>query len=252
MQTAFQLFGKYMGNGLLLGWYLIMVVYLWKREQDSLKRILFVYFPTLFLLLYFNPLVIRLVYSFIGEEIYYRMLWLLPVGITIGYGCITMEENLPREKKSFFYPLCACLILFSGSFVYSNVHFKKAENLYHMPQAVVEICDSIVVEGREVMAVFPKELLQYVRQYTPLVCMPYGREVLVSQWGADEPIFDLMEEEVIDLNRLLPLCKEADCHYLILPKEKKVQGEFSLYDYVYCGEICGYRLYRDTTMYLGY
>ena len=59
--------------------------------------------------------------------------------------------------------MCAVLVMLSGSFIYSNEFFNRAENLYHVPQSVVDICDAIEVEGREVMAVFPAELLQYVR-----------------------------------------------------------------------------------------
>ena len=76
-----------------------------------------------------------------------------------------------------------------------------------MPQAVVDICDAIQVEGREVMAVFPKEMLSFVRQYTPLVCMPYGREMLVERWNADNPLYDAMEAEVLDMDVILPLAK---------------------------------------------
>ena len=70
------------------------------------------------------------------------------------------------------------VLMISGKLVYSSPLFSRAENTYHIPQVVVDICDAIEVEGREVMAAFPDEFLLYVRQYSPVICMPYGRESL--------------------------------------------------------------------------
>ncbi len=242
----------YMGTGLLLGWFFLSMVYLWKTEKEKWKRILFVYFPLCVLVVFFNPLAFRLVYEFAGEEIYYRILWLLPISMTISYCGVNIIYRLQEKKRLVGVIGYLGLIMVSGKCIYGNPHFSRAENIYHMPEAVVEICDEIVIEGREVMGVFPKEMLQYVRQYTPLVCMPYGREELVPQWLADNPMFVLMEEDEVSLDRLLPLCKESGVHYLILPEDKTVIGEFEDYDYVLVKNIRGYNLYRDTTIYMGF
>jgi len=252
--TIGSLFQGYMGKGLILGWFLICIFILWKTEKDRMKRILFVYFPLIVLLLFFNPLWARFIYAFIGDEIYYRLLWLLPVGITIAYCLVEMIGRSQGKMRIFLAGASLAGIIFSGSFIYANVHFHPAENIYHMPEAVVEICDSIEVEGREVMAVFPLEMVQYVRQYTPLVCMPYGREVLVTEWnrGSEDRINDFMRLKEIPLCEFIPLCKEKGCHYIILPEEIAVVGDFADYEYVLQDTIRGYRIYRDTTMYLGY
>lgn len=248
------LFQGYMGKGLILGWFLICMVVLWKREKEPFKRILFLYLPIFILILFFNPLWAGLIWDFIGEEIYYRLLWLLPVTITIAY-CMVELIGESKGKMRVFLGGAACVgVLFSGSFIYANVHFHPAENIYHMPETVVEICDSIVVEGREVMAVFPIDMVQYVRQYTPLVCMPYGRETLVADWnrGSEDRINDYMRLKEIPLSEFIPLCKEKECHYIVLPEDIVVNGDFADYDYVLQDTIRGYRIYRDTTMYLGY
>ena len=108
----------------------------------------------------------------------------------------------------------------SGSLIYRNPYFQKAENVYHVPQSVVDICDAIEVPGREVMAVFPGELLQYVRQYSNLVCMPYGRNIVVSKWTVQNDLYDVMEQETIDAGELATLAREEQCAYIILPETK--------------------------------
>lgn len=244
-------FQDFMGTGLIMGWYLLVLVYLWFTEKDRRKRVLLLYVPLMVLVLYFNPLFARLVYRAVGDEIYYRLLWLLPVTVVVAYGTVCIYGRIKSRKKYWFAALSAVLVTVSGSCIYASPHFHRAENLYHMPQAVVDICDAIQVEGREVMAVFPKEMLSLVRQYTPLVCMPYGREMLVSRWQADNPLYDAMEAEVLDMDVILPLSKTYSSHFVIVPEGKEIVGNVEDYGFVLVDRIDGYVIYQDTSVYIG-
>ena len=171
--------------------------------------------------------------------------------IVVAYGTVCVYGRIKSGKKYWFAALSAVLVMVSGSCIYASPHFHRAENLYHMPQAVVDICDAIQVEGREVMAVFPKEMLSLVRQYTPLVCMPYGREMLVSRWGADNPLYDAMEAEVLDMDVILPLAKTYSSHFVIVPEGKEMVGRVEDYGFVLVDRIDGYVIYQDTSVYIG-
>ena len=184
--------------------------------------------PVILLLLYFNPLFAELVFGVAGGEIYYRIIWLLPITIVIAYTCVcilgdmvrkqndsgrdrTSEGKVKKGLPSIVAAVClGGLIVISGSFIYDNPFFHKAENLYHVPDSVVHICDAINVPGREVMAVFPLELVQYVRQYSPVTRMPYGREMTVERWNYYNPLCEAMYAQVIDMEVLAPLVKEAE------------------------------------------
>ncbi len=245
------LFRDFMGTGLLVGWYLLASVYLWVKERDRRRRVLLLYVPLAVMLLYFNPLFARLVYGAVGSEIYYRILWLLPMTLVIAYTVVHIYDRMQGRKKYLFGLLSACLVVISGSCIYASPHFHKAENVYHMPQAVVDICDAIQVPGREVMAVFPREMLSYVRQYTPLVCMPYGREMVVERWGVENPLYDAMEAEVLDMDLILPLAKTYSSHFVIVPEDKEQTGKIEEYGFVYYDTIDGYVIYQDTSVYIG-
>lgn len=242
------LFREYMGTGLIMIWFLVSLIYLWVNETRKYIRIMFVYLPVILLLLYFNPLFASLVYGLAGSEIYYRILWLLPVTIVIAYTCVHIYGKLKGVKQSFFALCMIAVIAVSGSYVYNNPYFSRAENSYHVPDSVVDVCDAIVVPGREVRGVFPKELLQYVRQYAPTVCMPYGREVLVERWNYDVPLYDAMEAEVVDWEKLAPLVIESCSHYVILPANREMVGEPTDFGLVWFGQIDGYAIYRNTNM----
>ncbi len=239
-----ELFREFMGTGLILILYLISLVYLFVREKRQVVRILLIYVPLVLLLFYFNPLFADLVYGLAGAEVYYRILWLLPITIVIAYTCVQIYGELKGPVKSLWAIAAAVVIALSGSYIYSNPHFQKAQNMYHVPDAVVNICDTIVVPGREVMVVFPIELVQYVRQYTPLVCMPYGREMIVERWHYQNDLHDVMESEPIDLRQLAPLAKEARCHYVVLRKDSVVIGNLAAANWSFVKETDGYEIYR--------
>lgn len=246
-----ELFRNYMGTGLVLVWFLAAVLYLFFEEEDKGRRILFLYVPVILFFLFFNPLFIKVIYGFVGDEVYYRVLWLLPVTIVLAYTIIQVYSKLRGCQGKVFLGISVFFIIISGSCIYSNVQFGKADNLYHIPQEVVDICDAIEVEGREVMAVFPSEMIIYVRQYSPLVCMPYGREVLVERWDMGNELYAVMEAETVDAEKLATLAKQYSCHYVILHEDKEIQGNLEEYDYTLFDVIGEYRIFRDTTVYIG-
>lgn len=245
---AINLFWEYMGTGLVMILFLISLIYLWRTEERKYVRILFIYVPVILLLCFFNPLLAALLYGFGEEEIYYRILWLLPVTVTIAFAAASLYGRLTDKRRTVFALAAAAGIMVSGSYIYSNPYFRKADNLYHVPDSVVHICDAIAVPGREVQAAFPLELVQYVRQYDPTICMPYGREMTVDRWNYwwERELPEEMEQETIDLSRLAPLTKEEGCHYIILPEDKKILGDPAGYGWEVFARTDGYVIYRDT------
>lgn len=243
MQDVITLFRDYMGTGLTMIWFLLALIYLWLKEKRTNFRILFIYVPIILLVLFFNPIVARIVFRVGDVEIYYRILWLLPVTMTIACAVTEIFGQLRGKVRILFAVLAAVILMVSGSLIYQNPLFHRAENWYHMPQSVVHICDAIVVEGREVMAVFPEELLQYVRQYDGTVCMPYGREMTVDRWNVWNELYAAMEAEEVDATALTVLARERGCHYIILPEDKKIVGDMAAYSYELFDRMDGYVIY---------
>lgn len=243
------LFREYMGKGLVVVLFLAALVYLFLKEERKQIRILFLYVPVLLLLLFFNPVFFHLVQSFVGDEIYYRILWLMPVTIVTAYAAVSVCRRYEGKRRALCAGAAALLIVVSGSCVYGNPLFSKAENLYHVPDSVVHICDAIEIEGREVTAAFPLELVQYVRQYSPVVCMPYGRELLVdvswTEWAMSHELCDEIEVARPDARVLGSLAREEACVYIILDEEKEIQGDLQEQGYAFFGKTDGYVIYKD-------
>lgn len=240
-------FQKYSGTGLIVCWFFVAWFYLFFREEKKENRVLFVYMPAVLLLLFFNPIFYKVFGHLTEDAIYFRFLWLLPITMVIAYTVIKIFITLNGAKQYIFLLLSFVLIVFSGRLVYLNPLFERAENPYHVPQEVVEICDMIEVEGREVVAAFPREFILYVRQYSAVVCMPYGREV----FSYYNPFYSMMNEAVIEVKKLAELAKQAGCHYIILSEEKELDGSLEDFSYEVFGKVDDYVIYRDVNIYIG-
>lgn len=239
-------FYKYMGSGTILILYLAAVLFLFLKEKNRPVRILFLYVPSIVLLIFFNPLFARLFEKFLGQEIYFRMLWMAPMSPTLAYCAVRLCRLSRGRGRVCLAAAAAVLIMISGNLVYRNPLFSRAENIYHVPWEVVEICDRIQVEGREVRAAFPAEFLTYVRQYSPVVCMPYGRNAILYSWTNDLYL-ELLKSE-IDVERVAELAKEMGCHYVIISEDKALNGRMEDYAYRFFGKVGEYVIYMDTTM----
>lgn len=238
-------FQKYGGSGLILCWFLVSLIYLFLREKKKNNRILFIYVPTVILFLFFQPWFYKIFYGLTEEAIYFRFLWLLPVIVVIGYAATHVLMGLTGIKKLCFGLAAMLLVMVSGKLVYTSPLFERAENPYHVPWEVVEICDAIEIPGREVMAVFPNEFLVYVRQYSSTVCMAFGREVYMGEFNEFQ---QLMEKDEILVEKMAAFAKQKGSHYVIISEEKQLLGDVSEYDYEVFGQVGEYVIYKDTTM----
>jgi len=243
------LYEKYIGTGMIAGLLLIAVIYLLVTEKNKNIRIIFLYMPIMVLVLFFCPFFAGLFDYFVGIEIYFRFMWLVPVAVILGYAAVKIVISQSGKKRLFTGAALGVIVMISGSFIYRNPEYPVAENIYHVPQEVVDICDAIRVEGREVVAAFPREHLLYVRQYSPYVCMPYGRDAYIGE--VQDDLYDALGFAKIDAGNVVKYARNRGCHYVVFSAEKPIIGKFEDYDYRLFDEISGYVIYEDTTIYKG-
>lgn len=246
---VYGIFQKYMGTGIVVILFLAAIVYLFLTEKRKERRILLIYLPVLTLLLYFNPLFAAFFCKVVDTEIYFRICWLLPVGVVLGYSAVQIAERFEGKKQACLIAGMLCLIAISGKLVYTNPLYSRAQNPYHVPDSVVHICDAIKCEGREVMAAFPREMVLYVRQYSPYVCMPYGRDAYETEFNHFEK---LMDADVIDLETMWERIELFGVHYIILDEKKEILGDPQDFNLVEFDRMDGYVIYYNNNLSLTY
>ncbi len=243
--TAFLVWQNISGSGMLAALYVCAVVFLFFQEKETYKRILLVYLPAFWLGVLFLPVTYKIVAEVIDVEIYYRFFWMLPMTLVIAYTAVQVYHLYRGKYRGLVAVGLVAVLMLSGDFVYNNWRYTKAENEFHVPDSVVEICDSMHAEGREVLALFPMELMQYVRQYDSTICMPYGRNVLVEDWNINHPLYDMMEAEVVDCDALGEAASLYACSYVVLGENRDVVGDLTAGGYVLKDTIHGYEIYYN-------
>ncbi|MGN1180676.1 MAG: hypothetical protein ACI4SD_05620 [Suilimivivens sp.] len=241
------IFKLYTGLKLLFVLTLAAWIYLLVTEKNKKKRILFVYAPVLILLLFLFPVSRKaFVAAGLDGETYYRVLWTIPFGMITACGACRF---FGRHKRIGLV-ITSALIILCGNYVYKSGYISKAENLYHIPDTVIEICELIhpedADENMQVMVVVPEELVHFVRQYDSDIRMPYGREMIASQWDYYNEVHAAMEEtEVINLANLIEACRKEYCQYIVLSPSRKVDSDPEELGLTFLAEIDGYRVYLD-------
>lgn len=234
----------YAGNGRAVALLAVAGIYLFVKEKEKTKRAALVYLSVASLVLYFIPVIPALINRFGDDEVAYRLLWLLPMTAVIGYAMVLFLGNI---KKTWLrvpaFLICLALLVLTGDYVYDNPYFSVAENRFHVPNTVIQVCDAIIVEGREVKAVMPGEMLPYVRQYTANVVMPYGREAAVERWELGTELYYLMEAETLDAEAITVLAAQEQCAFIVVHGGKPRTGSMEQNDYRFYRSVAGYEIY---------
>jgi len=245
MLDILTIFKQYCGSGFYPFLFLAALIYLLATEKDRKIRIVLLDTSLVIAVLFFFPL-FKKVMDILDEGTYYRILWLLPMTVVIAYAGVKL---IGRHNRIGFAALALVLIL-TGQCVYQNINISRAQNRFHIPNAVIALCNEMMpAEDEErVWAVFPDELIHFVRQYSSEIQMPYGREMLEAgwEWNWDtHPIYRVMREAPIDLEELVPLLTEYNVQYLVLNRSVPVEGDLQECGLIKLTAIEGYELYRN-------
>ena len=244
-------FKLYFGNPGLAILLVASAIYISVCEKDWKKRIILGFLPLVILAGFLLP-VTKIVYVAAfdeGSDTYYRLLWLVPMYFVIGYAACKLLLSITKPLyKAIVLGAVVAMILVRGSLVYLNQYMSVAENAYHIPQHVIDVCDVIApAEGEpRVRAAFPSELVHFVRQYDTNILMPYGREMVATQWDYYNVVYEVMEKpEVIDAEALLEATRLTGCSYIVLSKERKIDKNLVSLGLTLVDTVGGYRIYAD-------
>lgn len=248
MRRTIEIYQQYSGSSAYLLLFLAALFYLWFTQKDRSVGIILVYLSaSVFVLFFFPVFAYFAMHYFLDEEVYYRFLWLLPVGIVVSFASVRLIENRKKRLHQIMAGvLCVILIVANGSLIYKNPAVTKAENSYHLPEEVILVADQIRIEDTWVKAVVPSELIQFIRQYDGYIMMPYGREMLVGSWEQNHDLYQAMESDNIHAEYVAILCRENEVDYIVTRKLTPVKGDFEEFGFEKIGETPMYHIFIDT------
>ncbi|MCR4923108.1 MAG: hypothetical protein K5931_03785 [Lachnospiraceae bacterium] len=161
----------------------------------------------------------------INERIFFpdlqaRFIWILlvaPVTALIMGAMIKACES--KRDRGLAILLLIPFIFFSGEFKINANEFKKAENLYKLPQALLDISDEMLSEKEEPKVIVPYEIAHVFRQYSTDIMLLYGEDATFYRIApTDFIIQDVcreMEKEIPNLEFINKVAKDEKVDYIV-------------------------------------
>lgn len=209
-----------------------------EKKSDRIG-VLAVYTATV-LFLFFFPISAMIIRKCVGADVYWRVLWILPVIPVIAYGG-TCFVQLARKKavQAVFLVVVLAGIMFSGTSVYEG-NYIRTHNHQQVPDEVAHVCNLINAhrgDGEALLAT-DNNLSPYIRVYDPSITMIYGRLGRGAQTKEDKEIYKKINVEQAEYSEIAQRVKERGCNYLVIcvyneEQEREIEAEgYVLLDYV--------------------
>ncbi len=241
----------YNNNSFLLPLFLIALLFLWMTEKDRELRVVLLYLVAMIGAIFLCP-----VYAWVGmkidADIYYRVLWSLPIGILVCYSVVKLMARFKAlASKALVFILAVLVIVMNGELVYTNSFHIKSVNAYHIPQQVIDVADALRLDNYKPIAVLPAELLPFFRQYTADVYTPYGRNILEPAWTFHDELYDAMEGDrnAYDVAEVARCARSHHCAFVVLSCAKQMNGSMEEQGYFLFRFVQGYFIYMDYNYY---
>lgn len=241
----------YNNQSFLVPLFLIALLFLWVTEKKKRLRVVLVYLVTALGVVFVCPL-----YAWIGiridAEIYYRVLWALPMGILVCYSVVKLMMRFRSIfSRGLVFVTALLVICINGDLVYTKTLHFKVVNAYHMPQQVIDVAEALKLDNYTPIAVLPAELLPFFRQYTADVFTPYGRNILEPSWNFSNALYDAMEGDktYYDAVEVARCAREEHCAYVVLSCAKQIRGGMEEQNYFLLDFVQGYYIYMDYNYY---
>jgi hypothetical protein len=244
----------YNSNSFLIPLFVVALVFLWIFEKDRNIKVALVYLTAVLAVTFVCPIYVMIGMK-IDEDIYYRVMWALPMGIIVCYSVVKLMTRFKNIfAKILVFVLAILVICINGDLVYTKTLHFKSVNAYHMPQVVIDVADALKLDKYKPAVVFPAELLPFIRQYSADFYTPYGRNILEPSWTFYSELYDAMEgdSEAYDIPEVARCAKNEHCAFVVLSSIKKMNGSMEDEGYFLVNFVQGYYIYMDYNYYWVY
>ena len=229
---------------------IVMLLFLLWPGNKKLKQ--FLLYPSLVVLIFINnPLSI---YYIVDKDLmaynrYVRLYWLLPIAFVLAFLCVKLVIKAKKWRRIAVALICSGVIIYTGSYMFTEKSYTKMTNIYKIPDDVIEMCDFIENDVKatgqnleETKIVVPTIYSSYIYQYNGKIKILYGRysECLIA-----ENVRQLMEEPELDVEKICAGANDSNCNYIVIDANKPKKGKFIKYDYEKLLETEDYVIYKQ-------
>ncbi len=169
---------KHWGDGLILVLLAVCILILLLRERKNKAAMLLLGYSLILAGLFFFPVSAGIIRKAIGKQVYWRVLWVVPLVPFIALG---LSSAVMSGKWKWFRGILAAAataaVIVTGENAFSVENFERLPNPEQVPEVVVSIDRQIRLRsgGEDVLAAADDYIASYLRVYDPSIKMIYGR-----------------------------------------------------------------------------
>ena len=247
------LHNEYTSTGMYMGLYFLMLVFfafLLKPREGYRQNIVFPALFTLFAVYIVLPYMKIFRKKGFGGEERPRTFWALMISavVALGLSLIVSEIQSTRDRLPAILSVCLILAL-CGEFKLNNNVFPKAENLYKLPQSLLDLSDEVLKEAEErppedipkrekaagegeALLLVPYETAHVFRQYSTKLNLLFGEDATfarISQTSLElRALCADMATETPNLNFVKEVAKKYGVDYIVFDSVYHRFGGISL------------------------
>lgn len=227
--------GMYIAEGTycllyLFSWFIII------KNNDHKGKNYFVKPMLVISIIVFNPL-IAVVLEKCLQSAYWRTFWLFQEGIVISYGFILLLRKSEKMKKAIVTLIAIVLICLSGRNLYTTGELSSYENLYKIPQEMIEICEIVSSNEENAIVTAVEPIPIWVRQYDASIKLIYGRY-------KENELRAAVNSDSRDYTYLYDELTARGCNVFIIESEEISVEKMLEYGFEYIGETENYMVFR--------
>lgn len=201
----------------------LLYLLIFKRKKKTTRYVLGYVFLALFL--FFFPYTAKIIQKCIGENVYWRVLWLVPSTPVIA---LAMTEFI-RGRKAVLQPvllvLCTAVIVLGGKEFYTEGYYHKVNNYQQVPDVVAGICELAKQDagGEKFLLVADEYVSSYIRVYDPSIYLPFGRRGSGGAIGTRRQLYFEINAPSFNYTSIAKYAKRNRCNYLVvkIPNEQQ-------------------------------
>ena len=234
------------GTGLYFGMFVIAILYIifvLKNDEHDRAKIIFGLYSIIILVLNLNPIFANFSIKILGSSVYWRVYWMLPIGLALAFVFTELIYRMPnRVKKIGGFVLIVAAIAIGGNFVYSEENFSSVSNYYKVPDTVLEIIWEVSADDEdEKKLAGPLEFEVYTRQIDGTINLVEYRS-FTGTYRDNSIVTYITNGDYVNIYKK---AIEKNCNYIVLPNSVKT-GNDNLTNYGFI-ELCenqDYTLYK--------
>lgn len=241
MEIIIKNFLEFTGDGKYFILFLISMLYIGIKEENKNRKIFFIYYNLIVLILTLNPLFNKAVGGVFKEGVYWRIFWMLSIGFTISYAGVKFIENGNNKIHKTIITLAIIVIIgFSGKIMYNSENYEKMSNIYKLPDESIQVAQIIGEDNEEhKKALVSERLVAYIRQVDASIELAYKRDP--EGYLYNEFVLAMLQGRSEDIANL---ALKNDCNYLVLRKDIPLTLDMGYFGFSVLDMTDNYTIYK--------